>query len=77
MMNANGTWNVDRILGSRVTGTGALQYRVAWEGWALEDATWEDEEDVVEGAAGSIAAFHASLANGFTREMGDGRVSNC
>jgi hypothetical protein len=34
-------WIVERVLGERKMKNGHVQYLVLWEGWPVEDATWE------------------------------------
>jgi hypothetical protein len=34
-------WVVERVLGEREVRNGQMQYLVLWEGWPVEDATWE------------------------------------
>jgi hypothetical protein len=34
-------WVVERVLGEREVKNGQMQYLVLWEGWPVEDATWE------------------------------------
>ena len=54
-------YDVEKILDSKVTGrkphTKKLQYLVKWEGYGLEDASWEPVEGL-EGARKAIADFH-------------------
>ena len=51
-------WEVECILQKRRRG-GTTQYRVKWQGWPIEQASWVDE-DQCEGCRDLIAAFEAS-----------------
>ena len=45
-------------------------YKVLWEGWPEELATWEEEEDIPCGEVDFVAQYDAVLESAESRESG-------
>ena len=42
---AEGTWNVDQIIGKKTIGVG-IKYQCTWEGWDASQSTWEPKRNL-------------------------------
>ena len=49
---------------------GTVLYKVLWEGWPEELATWEEEDDIPCGEVDFVAQYDAVLESAESRESG-------
>ena len=49
---------------------GTVLYKVLWEGWPEELATWEEEDDIPCGEVDFVAQYDAALESAESRESG-------
>ena len=71
-----GAFRVEAVRGERRGQSGAVEYEIKWEGYASDENTWEEAEDV---SADLVAEWHreraAAAARGDIRHAGGGRRS--
>ena len=60
------------VPGRGVLKAGTVLYRVLWEGWPEELATWEEEEDIPCGEVDFVAQYDAVLESTGSSESGGG-----
>ena len=48
VLDPDGTYRVECVVSQRKTASGALSYKLRWEGWAPEDDTWTKASDVAD-----------------------------
>ena len=54
---AEGTWNVDQIIGKKTIGVG-IKYQCTWEGWDASQSTWEPKRNL---PSWLVAEYEAKL----------------